>query len=88
MKHPARTPAARDAKREEFPDGSALVTYADGGMLIVETDLSREAVLQDSRSVNYNDPPPPPPANPATNPNIHERIHPVPIPAAHQRRRP
>ena len=61
MKHPAPTPAAPDAKREEFPDGSALVTYADGGMLIVETDLAREAVLQDSRSVNYNDPPPPPP---------------------------
>jgi len=45
-------------KRQEFPDGSAIVTYADGGILIVETELAREAVLQDSRSVNYNDPPP------------------------------
>ena len=63
MKHGARTPAARDAKREEFADGSALVTYADGGMLIVETDLCRDAVLQDSRAVSYNDPPPPPPYN-------------------------
>ena len=44
MKHPAPTPAAREAKREDFPDGSALVTYADGGILIVETDLAREAV--------------------------------------------
>ena len=60
MKHGARTPEARDAKREDFPDGSALVTYADGGMLILESDLAREAVLQESRSVNYSDPPPPP----------------------------
>lgn len=49
----------REVKREEFADGSALVTYPDGSMLIVESKLARESVFQESRPVNYNDPPPP-----------------------------
>lgn len=49
------------ASREEFPDGSALVTYPDGSMLIRESALARESVAQESRPVNYSEPPPPPP---------------------------
>ena len=49
------------AQREEFPDGSALVTYPDGTVLIVESELARAAVMGEGRAVNYNDPPPPPP---------------------------
>jgi len=46
--------------REQFPDGSALITYPDGSVLILESDLAKEAVWHESRPVNYNDPPPPP----------------------------
>jgi len=52
----------QEAGREEFPDGSALVTYSDGSALIVESTLARESVLREGSPVNYNDPPPPPPA--------------------------
>ena len=48
-----------EAAREEFPDGSALVTYQDGSRLIVESKLGKESVLRESRPVNYGDPPPP-----------------------------
>jgi hypothetical protein len=34
------------AHRVQFADGSALVTYPDGSMLILESDLARESVLQ------------------------------------------
>jgi len=44
--------------REEFADGSALVTYPVGSMLILESDLARGAVLEESRPVNCNEPPP------------------------------
>ena len=46
--------------REQFPDGSALITYPDGSMLILESDLAKELVWHESRPVNYNDPLPPP----------------------------
>ena len=39
---------------------SALVTYPDGSLLILEGKLSKGAVLREPRPVNYNDPPPPP----------------------------
>jgi len=44
--------------REQFADGSALVTYPDGSVLILESDLARELVFQESRPVNYNEPAP------------------------------
>ena len=47
--------------REEFPDGSALVTYQDGSQMIVETKLAKAQALGDGRPLTYNDPPPPPP---------------------------
>jgi hypothetical protein len=46
--------------REQFADGSALITYPDGTVMILETALSKQAVLRARRAVNYNDPPPPP----------------------------
>jgi hypothetical protein len=49
-----------ESTREEFPDGSALVTYADGSMLIVESDLATITALRESGSFNYNDSLPPP----------------------------
>jgi hypothetical protein len=51
----------QEVKREEFADGSALVTHHDGSMLIVESKLARESVFRESRPVNYDDPPPPTP---------------------------
>ena len=54
-------PNRKEVHREQFRDGSALVTYEDGSMLIVESNLAKDAVLREGRSVNYNDPPPPPP---------------------------
>jgi hypothetical protein len=53
---------SQEAKREEFPDGSALIIYEDGSVLILDSDLARDAVLRESRIVSYNEPPPPPPA--------------------------
>ena len=49
-----------EATREQFPDGSALITYPDGGMLILESDLAKESVGRESSPVNYTDPAPPP----------------------------
>jgi hypothetical protein len=51
-----KKPAVR---REQFADGSELVTYPDGSMSILETELSRESVLLEAGLVNYNEPPPP-----------------------------
>ena len=53
-------PNRKEVRREQFPDGSALVTYQDGSMLILESNLAKDAVLRETRPVNYNDPPPPP----------------------------
>ena len=47
-------------EREEFPDGSALVTFPDGSMLIEETKLAKSMALRQSRPANYDEPPPPP----------------------------
>lgn len=47
-----------ESQREEFADGSALVTYADGSQLILESRLARQAVIREERSSSYNDPPP------------------------------
>jgi len=46
--------------REEFAAGSALVTSADGSMLIVERALAQSGVLREGGPVNYNEPPPRP----------------------------
>lgn len=54
-------PNRKAAHREQFRDGSALVTYQDGSVLILETDLAKDAVLGETRPANYYDPPPPPP---------------------------
>jgi hypothetical protein len=50
-----------EARREEFADGSALVTYPDGSQLIIESSLAKQVVLRENRQVNYSEPPPPPP---------------------------
>ena len=50
----------QEARREEFPDGSALVTYQDGSMLIVESKLAKGSALRETRVLSYDDPPPPP----------------------------
>jgi hypothetical protein len=50
--------------REELPDGSALVTFPDGSMLIVESKLAKSMALRQSRPANYDEPPPPPPGQP------------------------
>lgn len=49
------------SQREEFPDGSALVTYPDGSQLILESSLARASVVGERQAVNYGDPAPPPP---------------------------
>jgi hypothetical protein len=54
-------PNRKEVRREQFSDGSALVTYQDGSMLILESNLAKEGIAGERRSVNYNDPPPPPP---------------------------
>ena len=55
-------PASKlELQREEFPDGSALVTYADGSMLIIETKLAKQAVMRERTAVSYADVPPVPP---------------------------
>jgi len=62
MRGPSKHTSRPDPEgtREEFPDGSALIAYPDGRVLILETALSKQAVLRESRPVNYNDPPLPP----------------------------
>jgi len=54
-----------ELQREEFPDGSAIVTYADGSTLIIEGNLARTSAMREGRAVNYNDPPPLPSQKPA-----------------------
>jgi hypothetical protein len=50
----------REKHREQFRDGSALVTYEDGSILILESNLAKHLSLRETRPINYNDPPPPP----------------------------
>ncbi len=57
MKIPPKKPGV---KREEFADGSALVTYKDGSQLILESNLAKGVPLREGRAANYNEPPPPP----------------------------
>jgi hypothetical protein len=62
-----------ELKREGFADGTALVTYADGSQLILESRLARHVALREARAVNYNDPPPapqPPPARCRPEPSL------------------
>ena len=56
-------PERIEVKREEFADGSALLTYSDGSQLILESNLAKQAVAREGRAVNYNEPPPAPPAS-------------------------
>ena len=51
MKTKRKKPAAR---RENFSDGSAVVTYPDGSMLILESDLAKPGVLCEGRPVSYS----------------------------------
>jgi len=51
----------KEVHREQFADGSAVVTSEDGSMLIVESKLAKHALLGEDRPVNYNEPPLPPP---------------------------
>jgi hypothetical protein len=48
----------KEASREQFTDGSALVTYQDGSVLLLESSLAKVSNLQETRSITYNDPPP------------------------------
>jgi hypothetical protein len=48
-----------EPNRKQFADGSALVTYPDGSVLIVESALAKVSELHESHAVNYSDPPPP-----------------------------
>jgi len=41
-----------EASREDFPDGSAIVTYEDGSQLILESNLAKSGTLRQS-PVNY-----------------------------------
>ena len=52
----------QEGTREDFADGSSMVTYPDGSFLIIETGLAKHSVLRETRPVNYNDPPPSPPS--------------------------
>jgi len=54
-------PQRKEIKREDFADGSSLVTYHDGSVLIVESKLARSAALGETHSAHYDEPPPPPP---------------------------
>jgi hypothetical protein len=53
-------PNNQEPCREEFPDGSALITYQDGSLLILESSLARTTMLREGKSVSYSEPPPPP----------------------------
>jgi hypothetical protein len=50
-------------KREDFRDGSAVLTYEDGSMLILESKLAKTMVFQAGRRAHYDKPPPPPAGN-------------------------
>jgi hypothetical protein len=52
---------SKEVSREQFADGSALVTYQDGSVLVLEGKLAKADGLRETGSVNYNDPPPAPP---------------------------
>jgi hypothetical protein len=69
MKKLPRNKSVNEATREIFADGSALITYPDGGMLTVESDLAEQSVLNEERrgksEINYADPAPPPLGNDA-----------------------
>ena len=47
----------QEATRENFADGSAVVTYPDGSMLIVESKTAQVSALRESRPVSDNAPP-------------------------------
>ena len=53
-----RSEGKTEASREQFAGGSALVTYRDGSVLILETRSAKTAVLREANPVDYNDPPP------------------------------
>jgi hypothetical protein len=67
MKKLSRNKSVHEAKRELFADGSALITYADGSMLIIESDLAKHSALKEEThgksEINYADSPPPPKNN-------------------------
>lgn len=52
--------SGRDAEptREEFADGSALVTFPDGGMVIFESELAKACGLREGGPVNHDQPQP------------------------------
>ena len=46
-------------RRQRFADGSAVVTYRDGSVLILESALAKPTVLRERGPVDYRKPPPP-----------------------------
>jgi hypothetical protein len=60
MRGPSKHPSSLNPEgtREDFPDGSALVTYPDGSVLVLENALAKVSVLRAGRRVKYSDPPP------------------------------
>lgn len=42
--------------REQFQDGSALVTNQNGSVLILESNLAKTTTLREGKPVNYNEP--------------------------------
>jgi hypothetical protein len=51
-----------ETEREEFADGSAIVTYRNGTMVILESNLAKLTALsvREGQSVSYNEPAPKP----------------------------
>ena len=44
-----RSEGNAEASREQFADGSALVTYPNGNVLILESNLARESAVAETR---------------------------------------
>jgi len=67
MSRPPQRTSKTEARprRQRFADGSALVTFPDGSMLILESKLSKSMALRQNFLANYDEPPPPPPAGQA-----------------------
>lgn len=51
-------PARKETIREQFADGSALVTCQDGSVLLLESNLAKVSEFREIHAISYNDPPP------------------------------
>jgi hypothetical protein len=54
----SRTRQPAKPHREEFLDGSAMLTYPDGSQVILESDLAKSVVGKQGCKTSYNAPPP------------------------------